>query len=258
MKRSSGPRKTANLSGSIQRQLNMYALAASAAGVSLMTLAQPAEAKIVYTPANVNIPQNGGLIGFDLNHDGIDDFALREYQGTFISQSIKYTYALLQVSPKKQANEVWVQNRGGPQACASALPKGTKIGFLKGRFGAGNRFMAEGGNLATGCPWAPANTAYLGLKFVIKGKVHFGWMRVSAATSHPGTAVSISATVLGYAYETIPGKAIIAGATKGPDDPEPTASVDTPTPVPATLDAFALGAPGLSIWRRKESALQGN
>jgi hypothetical protein len=49
MKRSSGPRKTANFSRSIHQQLNMYALAAGAAGVGVLALAQPAEAKIVYT-----------------------------------------------------------------------------------------------------------------------------------------------------------------------------------------------------------------
>ena len=50
MSRPSGPRKTANLSQSTNHQLRMYALAASAAGVGILTLAQVAEAKIVYTP----------------------------------------------------------------------------------------------------------------------------------------------------------------------------------------------------------------
>jgi hypothetical protein len=64
----------------------------------------------------------------------------------------------------------------------------------------------------------------------------------------------ITAILTGFAYETIPGKAIIAGATKGPDDPEPVPSLNPLTPVAATLGAFAMGAPGLSIWRREESA----
>jgi hypothetical protein len=45
----------------------------------------------------------------------------------------------------------------------------------------------------------------------------------------------------------------IAGATKGPDEAEPTASLKTRTPEPATLGVLALGAPGLSIWKREES-----
>ena len=63
----------------------------------------------------------------------------------------------------------------------------------------------------------------------------------------------IKAVLLGYAYETIAGKAIIAGATSGPDA-EPAASLNPRTPEPATLGALAIGAPGLSIWRRRESA----
>jgi hypothetical protein len=62
---------------------------------------------------------------------------------------------------------------------------------------------------------------------------------------------------MGYAYETIPGKAITAGATKGPeDDAQPAAATTTsPTSAPATLGMLALGAPGLSIWRREELAI---
>ncbi len=44
------PRKTAHLSDLVQQHLNMCTLAASAAGVSLLALAQLAQAKIVYTP----------------------------------------------------------------------------------------------------------------------------------------------------------------------------------------------------------------
>jgi hypothetical protein len=62
----------------------------------------------------------------------------------------------------------------------------------------------------------------------------------------------LKAVLLGYAYETIASKAIIAGATSGPDDGEPTASFTMPTPEPATLGALAMRAPGLSIWRRKD------
>jgi hypothetical protein len=101
-------------------------------------------------------------------------------------------------------------------------------------------------------PWLNVKLAYLGLKFVIKGKAHFGWARVKL--SH-NMYSPIQATLTGYAYETIPGKGIIAGATKGPDDPEPTAFFNAPASEPAALGTLALGAPGLSIWRRKESPL---
>ena len=49
-------RKTAsNLSESVHKQLNMYAIAAGAAGVGLLALAQPSEAKIVRAFAGVEI-----------------------------------------------------------------------------------------------------------------------------------------------------------------------------------------------------------
>jgi hypothetical protein len=80
-------------------------------------------------------------------------------------------------------------------------------------------------------------------------------MNLSNARISMGSARGrLKAVLLSYACETIAGKAIIAGATSGPDDAEPTASFTMPTPVPATLGALAMGAPGLSIWRRKESA----
>ena len=65
--------------------------------------------------------------------------------------------------------------------------------------------------------------------------------------------VNVDATLTGYAYETIPKKAIIAGQTKGPDDMSveaPNASLTMPTPEPASLGVLAMGASGLSIRRR--------
>lgn len=98
-------------------------------------------------------------------------------------------------------------------------------------------------------------TRYLGVKFKINGRFHFGWARLTVTTQ----AKSFAATLTGFAYETIPGKAITAGQTKGPDDisvETPTASLTAPTPEPATLGMLALGAPALSIWRREKSIRQ--
>lgn len=75
MKPSPGAGKTANLSESVHQQLNMYALAAGAAGVGLLASAQPSAAKIVYTHVHKVIGPNSQL-GLDLNHDGIVDFSI--------------------------------------------------------------------------------------------------------------------------------------------------------------------------------------
>ena len=66
------PRAAVNLPKQIGKQVNLYALAAGAAGVGIMALAEPAEAEIVYTPTHVNIAPNR-IVGLDLNHDGSVD-----------------------------------------------------------------------------------------------------------------------------------------------------------------------------------------
>jgi len=55
---------------------------------------------------------------------------------------------------------------------------------------------------------------YLGLKFVLDGKVHYGWARVSLTVKNNWFDTE---TLTGYAFETIPNKPIIIGKTHGPD-----------------------------------------
>jgi hypothetical protein len=255
MKRSTGPRKTADLSESVGQQLNTYAISATAAGAGMLALVQPSEAKIVYTPAHVNIVQNRGLFRFDLNHDGISDFGL---SNQFRSCSSSRCTGSLNAEGEGE-NEIWSVRCNTNYSCAAALPRGTKVG-AKGQFSKPRRLIMAVGNYEVFFgPWWSVNQAYLGIKFVIKGKTHFGWARVKFSR---GQHFSITAIVTGYAYETIPEKAIIAGQTKGPDDPindfSPNASLTSPIPdrpQPASLGALALGAQGIP-WRRKESALE--
>lgn len=237
-----------NLSESVHHQLSAYARVAGAAGVGLLALVPPAEAKIVYTPAHVKIVQNGGLISFDLNHDGIPDFGL---SNKYISTS--QGFAFLNARQARQANEIWqVTSRG--RVCAGALPAGTKIG-PKGNFkvdpqkGLAMAFADFEGT--TYGPWLRVRKAYLGLKFVIKGKTHFGWARVVLASTG---RLSIEATLTGYAYETIPNKPILAGKTRGPEEVSTIpAKRDVHT---ASLGVLAIGYSGLSIWRREEEVGQ--
>ena len=237
MKPSLQPRKKVNLSDSVHRQLNMYALAASAAGVSLLALAQPVEAKIVYTPAHVIISKPFPL---DLNHDGIVDFYLIHGGGPASVGSLLACQSLL-------TNTFGI-------FCASNVPnafRGTVS--MGGDFGAalrsgakiqpGDRFFKATqhcrlGGYTTSVRWfgpwmnggRGVKNRYLGLKFKIKGRFHFGWARMTVTTTR---YYHFTATLTGYAYETIPGKAIIAGKTKGPD---------VIAAEPGSLGALAAGA----------------
>jgi hypothetical protein len=254
MKRSFGPRKTAfNLSESTLERLNMYALAASAAGVGVLTLAQPAEAKIVYTPAHKQIAPNH-TIPLDLNHDGKTDFSIHD---SFRCTSFcEYIVGALSVIPARQGNEI-VGYAGRSRHYAVALAAGVRIG-PKSPFSQGNEVMVYGGydagtNTVGFCvgPWKNVQNRYLGLKFTSKGLIHYGWARLSATCAKNGENTAL---MTGYAYETIPGKAIISGKTHGPDTEQPApASLTRPAEKPASLGALALGAPGLSIWRREKS-----
>jgi hypothetical protein len=67
-------RVPSQLSESLHKQLNAYALAASAAGVGVLAFAQPAEARIVYKPAHKHVFANSGVWAFDINGDGTPDF----------------------------------------------------------------------------------------------------------------------------------------------------------------------------------------
>ena len=244
MKRSPRPRNTVRLSDSVQQRLNMYALAAGAAGVGALASPQSAEAKIVYTQTHVVIGTNH-IYELDLNHDGIVDFKIDNH--SFFTDTI---VATLGAYPAQANNAVVGRQRQiGSPYYAYALTRGVAIG-PKQPFTGGWMAWSDGANREG--RWVNVRNRYLGLKFRIKGKVHYGWARLNVTVGNS----RISATLTGFAYETIPGKSIIAGATKGPDDgaqPAP-ASIKTHTPKPATLGMLALGAPGLSIWWREEPA----
>jgi hypothetical protein len=253
MKRSSRlARPTASLSNSVDQRLSVYALAASAAGVGLLAWAQPAQAKIVYTAAHIPIVQDGGPVELDLNHDGVNDFQFSNVTTTEgVRREEGFHQSSLNVYPIQQSNRIRTVDSNG-QLGAAALRKGKKVGphspFEPGHSGL-NMWACAGGTSGGGCggPWIKVKQAYLGLKFVIKGKTHFGW-------AHIRQAGETSPTIVGYAYETVANKAIVTGTTKGPDDAnveESKATVGTPSPVPATLGLLAMGAPGLSIWRRE-------
>jgi hypothetical protein len=214
----------------------------------------------VYTPANVKIIPNKGLTFFDLNHDGIPDFGLSNIYTHTSFQAAGF----LKVVQAQSANEVWnVTSKGF--LCGAALPRNVRVG-PKGHFqkdptaGLAMAFSNFEGTYFG--PWRKVKQAYLGLKFVIKGKTHFGWARVKGNfNSFPYTA-----TLTGYAYETIPGKSIKAGQTKGTaDNPSngdlgPGASLTNPipdTPQPASLGILALGGQGVTLWRKEnESVVQ--
>ena len=76
MKRSSGPRKTANLSESVHRQLNAYALAATAG--EWVCWPWPSRPKPSHLHQDLPRYRYQRAYPLDLNHDGTVDFVIQD------------------------------------------------------------------------------------------------------------------------------------------------------------------------------------
>ncbi len=239
---------------SIDRQLDHYSLAAMAAGVGridkaglgcgialataglgLLALPMPAQAKIVYTPLHKVIHPSSSF-GLDLNNDGVNDLFLDDFR----YQNAERTSIFL-AEASVSSNKAQVM--GAIYFAASDLDAGARIGGEK-LFRGRNLAVSECSEGVCGFdyPWANKGRGvkdrYLGLKFYIDGKPHYGWARLDVSFKP-----QLHATLTGYAYETVPRKPIIAGKTKGPD---------VVTVQPITLGHLARGA-SVPVMRRKEN-----
>jgi hypothetical protein len=125
-------RSTSKLSKSLDHRLNLYSLAANAAGVSVLALTSPSQAKIVFTPAHIKITPNHKL-ALDLNHDGIKDFELVD---TAAGSSDS-----LAINPLQSGNALAQANGDcNPSVGVAALKAGVLIG--KGQIFSNNYCMA--------------------------------------------------------------------------------------------------------------------
>jgi hypothetical protein len=237
-------RTSAKHSNSMQPRLNSYALMAAAAGVGVAALSQPVQAKIVYTPTHHVIGKNGRY-KLDLNHDKITDITLVDTSGC----NTDYCYGRFSAIP---AGGNGVEGKKGFLSIpfAYALKYGALVGPKQPFSG---QLMASD-NVGYLGQWLNVTNRYLGLKFKIKGKIHYGWARLTVTDRN----TVITATLTGYAFETIANKAIIAGKTKGPHEDKireqaNSGALAAPPSQPAALSLLAMGASGLSIWRREES-----
>jgi hypothetical protein len=261
-------RTTPSLSAGFEKNLSAYALAAGSAGVALLACVQPAEAKVVFTKTDITVPINGGVIQFDINGDGQVDFGLSAFgggttctitQGRFKHDGQRHPLGCpfddqLKVVPAQPANEVWQAGSSYGVKCAADVPRGVLIGFRR-PFGSGAMVMYGDAGTSQGfqfCPWRNGTSRpFLGVKFSdTTGAVHYGWIRV--------TVNFVSATINGYAYETVPNKPIIAGATTGASNAsvvEPSIELAPRFPEVASLGRLAQGAAGLAVWRREDSVI---
>jgi hypothetical protein len=237
-----------SLNHTLDHKLLGYTAAASASGIGILALAQPSLAEIVYTPTHETIAPNSSL-AIDLNNDGITDFTVHNsvYSETF-SVHGKFWRQTLIVNGE-QGNGAQTVSGGGGVFYAAALMRGVAVG-PQATFG-GSELM-DRCNFGTSFPttngqWFGRKNSYLGLEFLIDGKTHYGWARLSVYANID--RCKVEAVLTGYAYETVAGKPIRTGKTSGAD--EVTIIEKHPD---GTLGMLALGSLELVAWRRDEDA----
>jgi hypothetical protein len=228
-------------------RLHMYSVAAGAAGVGLLALAQPANAEIVYTPANVTISTRGvSSYALDLSGGGTTDFFL----SAISKESVDTSGGTSRIIARAAARGNAVVGYGGNAAALTAGQhidaqrkyKGSMMASLHTFIGTEFTFRGQ---------WVNVKDRYLGLEFQIDGQTHYGWARISVVGK------TMTAKLTGYAYETTADTPVAAGKTSGTAVASRlpiTAPVFQAEAHGASLGALAAGASSLSAWRREETA----
>lgn len=199
----------------LSNRLAQYtALAGAAAGLAAVP---SAEAAIVYSGlVNVPIPTNVGGLYLDLTTGTTSTAAFAGWDiNPYYSASSMYSSA----ASSGTNPQVSVVTLGG--VVDSNLAVGTLV--------PGSLFMEN--NLARATNLAPGQTGIMGITFIDAGNTYHGWVRMTRGNGGPGTLVD-------YAYNDTPNTAILAGAV----------------PEPGSLTMLALGAVGLTNWRRRRVA----
>jgi hypothetical protein len=229
----------------LERRVALYVMAAGA-GLAIVPAAQ---AEVVFTPSTAQCVRYSGYDSYDslqidLNNDGTTDFTLSCSYARSGSNAAGSYLGMKGAVP----SNVTLESTGGLPA---ALRRGAKIGS-SARFGTYG-LMAK--NLIGYSIWTKGNfdgvsNRILGVRFQINGEAHYGWIGFRYAYAS-------YATLVGWAYETIPNKPIYAGAKRGMNS-NSDGDVDTNAAVmhlaePTSLELLAAGDVAMPEWRRRRA-----
>lgn len=238
----------------IDHRLNLYSVAAAAAGVGVLALAPSAEGSIVVTQANVTVDLSTPTAFIDMNGDGKADFEFSLARGGYDHSF----YKTLNVIPLTGGKPVGGA-RGSIGPYGSALVSGAKIGpsaHFSSSIARGqvmlertNGFVSGSSQYTAYGPWGVKGTygayRYLGVKFLISGQTHYGWIKILVSRA--------SAFIQEFAYETTANQSLTAGQTQATLDSSTGAEASRLQPAGPSLGMLAGGVDGLPLWRRQES-----
>jgi hypothetical protein len=228
-------RKPARLSTGLQRDLARYAVAASAAGVGVLSLAAPMQAEIIHTKVD-RVIAPGQSYSVDLNHDGIVDFSIQNISHR-CTRTFTYCPEVEIVAYPANGNEI---EYGAHPWYGAALRPGAVIGsgapmnnaeeFMADEFRSARVFYYFGS-------WLGVKDRFLGLSFQINGETHYGWARLTVRSPEK---YRLTAFLRDFAYETAPNTPIEAGAI-GQDDSAANDAKEDGQKLSCTLGALARG-----------------
>jgi hypothetical protein len=250
--RDSAKKASAN---NLNRQLGLYSLAAAAAGVSLLALAQPAAGEVVVTKKTIPIPivpiGSKENVEISMANNGIENFVFQLYNDTD--------------GISDRGLNAWGESRPNGVVCggdfyakALALPRGAQIGPNDNQCFSNYDVLieaTESGNssrYSRGYWGVKVKDHYLGVRFPIDGETHYGWIRLTVTIDLKPRGPLMSAKITAYAYETVANKPILAGTTE-----TSTAQSQLPDNIQnhagPSLGMLAVGAEGVPLWRREEA-----
>ena len=260
----SGPRAVmaVGLREPLSQALNAYAVAAVAAGVTVVACSMPAEAAPICKSLNGQITRTSSF-AFSPTGQFVPPFNVA--QTTF-----KYFLGTTGVS-----TWIWL-NRGffspntvgakvllGIHDLPAGLAYGDQIGpggqFSKGRsygllftYGKGNFSVGGGTKLKHRGHMSFEHDNFVGFQFSQSGSVHYGWLRLSLAvldSKSGGNFPKVTSIHLtSYGYESASNTAIAAGSCSA----EASSSDDVSGPSAGpSLGMLALGSEGISAWRKR-------
>jgi len=220
----------------LERRMLLYVLAAGSA----LAAVPAAQARVIFTSSN--IVYHGHTIAIDLNNDGVTDFNFSVIvTGGCGTESRGYCNFFMEMRGAAASNLVEM----GPEGGQAALIKGSKIGSGNDYSDKGDMvaFLSEpSGQFLTGS-WLNVTNRFLGVKFIIGGQIHYGWI------GFRGVSGIESAAFAGWAYETTPNKPIAAG-----DRGEAGDSAFLQSAAPTSLQLLALGHTGIADRQRRIAA----
>jgi hypothetical protein len=246
-------------------QAVLYSLAAAAAGVSLLALAQPAAGEVVVTRKTIPIPMTPAdtphPVKISMANNGVDNFFFNLTGSPPNSGRSSSFRALAMGGETNNANPVFA---GTFRTYTPALARGAHIGpsatFSPVEVEIENSYAGRTFRGLQGYWGGNPKDRYVGVRFLIGGQTHYGWIRLTVTTTTDPRGPAMSAKITGYAYETVANKAIKAGtaATATSAAEKSAAEVQAPKNIPnqsgPSLGMLAAGADGMPMWRREETS----